>query len=527
MSNTAALNRRTLRNYLLLCGAGAHLLLVAGLLGVALLFPDHSLGQVLKKAQQRLSGNHPTIAGVIGGTLAVTGLGAQREIEHQQLPAFPGPSAWPGQGPRRAGFDWIGYDQHGVPQQAAAGRSINRSDHRIVDVGDTQALLAALKKARPGDVITLSPGTYRIAKRRLGLGAGGLPGKPIYVTAAQFGDVEIQLDSLEGFFVDQPYWVFENLKIRGVCSSDSRCEHAFHVVGRAIGTTLRNNEITDFNAALKVNGLFGGKTPRFPDFGLVHNNAIYNTRARRTANPVSLLNINAANGWVVSANFIADFAKATGNRVSYGAYMKSNSRDGVFERNLVVCHWRVPPAGDTRVGLSFGGGGSDPRFCRDGSNRVEHSAGMIRNNIVARCPDVGIYLNKSAHTQVQHNLLSATRGIDVRFASSSASIHNNVMDGRIRDRDGGLHNADNNLVADQCGWLDRLLGDCGTGDWYEAPLGGGFRVVGIDSLLGRGNTDPRGEPDFCGNPRAAPSDIGPIQYGAGPLCLPDIRSAVQ
>ena len=124
---------------------------------------------------------------------------------------------------------------------------------------------------------------------------------------------------------------------------------------------IRNNEMIDFNAPLKVNGLFRGETDRFPDHGLVHNNTVHNIRVRETSNPVSLLNLNAGDGWVVSPNFIADFAKGGGNRVSYAAFMKSNSRNGVFERNLVVCHWRLQPQGGVRIGLSFGAAAREQR----------------------------------------------------------------------------------------------------------------------------------------------------------------------
>ena len=62
-------------------------------------------------------------------------------------------------------------------------------------------------------------------------------------------------------------------------------------------------------------------------------------------------------------NFIHDFRKASGDEVSYAAFLKGNSREGLFEGNVVSC---VHSAGDTggyRVGLSFGGGGRAPIRC--------------------------------------------------------------------------------------------------------------------------------------------------------------------
>ena len=437
------------------------------------------------------------------------------------LPSFPGPDAWPAQATRAEGFRRLRFDERGVPLQSSPGPFRPGVADRVIRVTDARSLQRALKAAEAGDVITLEAGVYRFGQRRISLGSGGTPAAPIVVRAERLGDAVLELDTLEGFFVDSPYWLFENLEIRGSCSNDSRCEHAFHVVGEAHGTTLRNNRLIDFNAPLKVNGSFGGGRPRFPDYGLVHNNAVFNTRIRNTGNPVTLLNINAGNGWVVSANFIADFAKGRSDRVSYAAFMKSNSEGGIFERNLVVCHWKLPLDEGVRVGLSFGGGGSSASISRGGSNVVEHSGGIMRHNVIARCPrDVGIYLNRAAGTRIRNNLLVGTRGIDVRFGTSWAFIADNVLDGRIFARDGGSFRATNNLVEESCGWIDRVRGRCGSDYWYAAPLRGDLRLVALETFLGmRRSAEPTGL-DFCGRPRPERADIGPLQYGSSALCLP-------
>lgn len=54
---------------------------------------------------------------------------------------------------------------------------------------------------------------------------------------------------------------------------------------------------------------------------------------------------------VVEANRISDFEKGGGDTISYAAFLKGNSKDGVFERNLVVCSEHF--SGGVRVGLSF------------------------------------------------------------------------------------------------------------------------------------------------------------------------------
>ena len=94
--------------------------------------------------------------------------------------------------------------------------------------------------------------------------------------------------------------------------------------------------------------------------------------------------------------------------------------DGLFERNLVMCTRNF--SGGTRIGLSLGGGGTAPQFCEDGSCNTEHQNGILRNNLIVNCSDVGIYLNRAQDTLVDHNTLYATAGIDVRFPTSSATL---------------------------------------------------------------------------------------------------------
>src|SRR3546814_13918963 len=84
--------------------------------------------------------------------------------------------------------------------------------------------------------------------------------------------------------------VFENLVIEGACEHDSRCEHAFHVVGSATNTIIRNNRVIDFNSAVKANDLAG----QYPDEGLISHNVFLNRHPRNTRNPVSVIDIVSA-----------------------------------------------------------------------------------------------------------------------------------------------------------------------------------------------------------------------------------------
>ena len=255
----------------------------------------------------------------------------------------------------------------------------------------------------------------------------------------------IRFDAVEGFKVSARHWVFEDLDIQGVCADHSDCEHAFHVFGDADFLRIRRSRVRDFNAQIKSN-----RDPLalvFPDDVVIEGNEFADTVPRQTGNPVTKIDVVGGRRWIVRANFIHDFEKVESDHVSYAAFLKGNSRDGLFERNLVICE--RDHSGGVRLGLSLGGGGSSPgSICEDGTCTPEHQHGTLRNNVVVNCPqDVGIYLNAAADTRIYDNTLIATTGIDVRFAASTADIRNNLVSGQIRNRDGGSSTQSANLTG--------------------------------------------------------------------------------
>jgi hypothetical protein len=72
----------------------------------------------------------------------------------------------------------------------------------------------------------------------------------------------------------------------------------------------------------------------------------------------------------------------------------------------------------------------------------------MRNNIILHCPnDVGIYLNKAKDSLLENNIVYNTVGVDVRYSQSSALLVNNVISGRVNNREGGQHQLDSNLIV--------------------------------------------------------------------------------
>ena len=324
-------------------------------------------------------------------------------------------------------------------QQEATASSITGVQH-VVPVTTTEQLVQALGQSRPGDVITLEPGTYPVGDIALAANRPGTAQAQITVRAVRPGTALIEVRGTEGFVISAPHWTLENLSIRGACEQHSDCEHAIHVVGGATQFVARNNTLTDFNAHIKING----QGERFPDRGMIEANTISNTVARRTSNPVTTIDLVAASGWTVRSNFIFDFAKAEGDRVSYGAFAKGGGSDNRFERNIVMCERRDRASAGWRIGLSLGGGGTAKEFCRDKTCLTEQDGAVIDSNLIVGCSDDGIYVNRSALSRIVHNTLLDTAGISVRFPQSSADVIANLVDGTIRARDDGLIHASGN-----------------------------------------------------------------------------------
>jgi len=426
--------------------------------------------------EKRTSGHNPAIEGT-GRRVAAMLTALDRTAGAAPLPALPlsaGAQAQP------AGKD-------------AAGTTVTTPDD----------LRAALRTASPGDVITLAPGTYRFQGKGIDVPRAGRDDAPIVVRAARPGTVHIELDTLEGFVVSAPYWRFENLDIRGVCPADDNCEHAFHVVGAGHHFASVNNTIRDFNAHIKINGLGN----RYPDDGLIEHTTLTATHVRRTANPVTPVDLVTASGWTLRANLISDFVKADGNQVSYGAFAKGGGRNNVFERNIVWCEQALRGLPGQRVGLSLGGGGTGQTSCRDGRCITEQEGSVLRANLVVGCSDAGIYLNGAAASKVVDNTLVDTTGIDVRYPTSSAIVDGNLVDGPVRARDGAIVHLGENRATPL--WRS-YLGSHPVRGLFRAPDMGDFSWREGAPLRAEADMEsrPADASDLCGQRRGAPAVIG-------------------
>lgn len=328
---------------------------------------------------------------------------------------------------------------------ASPARSGPAATGRMRIVGNLAELQQAVTTAQPGDVIQLLPGDYRQSGFRIGLNRPGTAQAPITLRAARLGDTVIHSDVIELFKIFAPYWQFENLVFRG---DSDWCDHAIHIVAGAAHLLIRNNRFEDFHAALKINAESGLD----PDDGVIEGNTFTNDKPRNTTSPITPIDLDAASFWDIRDNIITDFVRAGPGAPTYGGYAKGAGEHNVFERNLVICNWKLHGYPGAQVGLSLGGGGTGPQFMRDGGRSgIEQFHGVIRDNLIVSCGDVGIYLNRAAGSVIDHNTLLDTSGIEVRFPQSSVRITANMIDGIITERDGGTAESQDNRVSNLLG----------------------------------------------------------------------------
>ncbi|GEM_PF-449443 len=387
---------------------------------------------------------------------------------------------------------------------AAVERSGPTPPGRVRPVASIADLGAAVAAAQPGDVITLLPGRYLQRGRNIQVSRAGTANAPIVVRAARLGDAIIELDDSVAFKVSAPFWRFENLVVRGRSPESGHTEHAFHIVGGATNVAIVNSRLEDMNAQIKINGEGG----RFPDNGVIRGNSLTNSKPRPTQAPITPIDLVAGSGWIISDNFIADFVRGETGHATYGAFIKGAGDKNVMERNVVICEWKLrDPPGQLgqRVGLSVGGGGTGDFLRRDeGRSGFEQIGGILRDNLIAFCSDVGIYVNRGSRTVIEHNTLLDTAGIDVRFAESSADVTDNVIDGVLRGRDGGLVRP----VGNQSGMLLGLfIGSHPVRGYFQDPSGLDLRwrerPPAVDSGAGRR--------DLCGTVRPQRSMPGAFE----------------
>lgn len=447
-----------------------------------------------------------------------------------------------------------------APLMIYASPAITSSSTRIVS--DVESLTNALKRAKPGQIIELLPGTYRIPKR-VSLRAKGTLDAPIILRSAIPAAAVLRSSIVTLFKVFGSHWQFHGIDFQGIGSAN----HALHIVGEATHVVVDGNRFQNFHAAIKING--EGSPRRFPDHGRIIRNVFINDGPRKTRWPVVAIDIVGGDDWLISENFIADIAQGERGRHGSPGFVKAGASDSVFDRNFVICEWRH--RGGPRIGLSLGDGGSSPAAfdrrqlgdCK--KNCPETINGRMTNNIIINCPhEPGIYLNRAVGGIVANNTIFNAFGIQARFPQTRITIADNLLTGTVWARDGANVTEHNNISTgyfDEAAYIpslkehltyrisdyDRLYPNWISKNmvrttqgvirsvanwtsktiigqrhspfkqWFYAPEAGDMSLADTSNppFVAAGSTPPLVPHDFCGTPRVGQADIGAIQYSNG------------
>lgn len=484
------------KNYLLLTGVITHLIFcVALFFGInAFLHSGPTLSKASTNVGDKILQYYPSISPV--GS-ALISLGDHLRVEDYFGHDF-NLHNWPTVGPKKG----ISY-YHLVPKSLLSN---------TIFVDSVTELTKAIRNAAPGQVIVVRDGDYDLVGKRI-LISEQIPslGQPIYLVSENIGEVNITLDTREGFYINKPHWHVIGFNFTGVCKLQSSCDHAFHVVGEGSEFYAAHNEFWDFNAAIKVNQLKG----KYPDNGRLEYNYFSFTEPRQVRNSVTPINLDHGNNWRTSYNIIRDFAKIGGNRISYGLFFKGGVVGGEISNNLIVCNTKKEEPKSALVGMSIGGGGMSTSNRR---NNVDFEAKgvLVKNNIVMHCNDVALYVNKGKDSVIHNNTFYNTNGLDLRYQETSGQVFNNVLNGKIRLRDGGKGDVVDNFLVE----VDYWSGENKMQALYQAPERGDFTLTNLDMLLQENSSllslspDRSSSVDFCGHEMPKIRIAGAVQVNS-------------
>lgn len=309
-----------------------------------------------------------------------------------------------------------------------------RAGARTVRVDSFTQLFAACQQAEPGDEIILAPGSYRITgKSRIGI--EGRPG-PVTVRGATGKAADVVIEgpgqddsSVETAFelTDSPNWTFRDLTTRNTFY------HGFKFNGASEKCVLRGIAMRDHGES----GVKGTSNPAkgvHPDDLLVEDCDIGFTRETGgTRGVVEGVDGVAVKGWIIRNCRFTNIQR--GGQPAYGVFTKGNSLETIIEGNRFE---------NCFIGASFGGGGTDERYFRDGDISCEHRWGAIRNNVFIRCTDAAIYINKGNACEITGNkIIGCGMNIQLRYPLSTGHVRDNLVKGPssepvVRSRDGGV-----------------------------------------------------------------------------------------
>ena len=183
-------------------------------------FGSRTPGELIRHAKLRLQG-HDKLEWLMLGPLNQLQRQYERAVLGIKFPTL-------GKGQQNRPLSRVRYSSSGQPKDELVERKAATalSSQETPNVATAEELAKAVATAKAGQVIQVAPGRYGI-NQTLVTKFSGTKDQPITLRASQPGQVTLEFSTVEGITVSQPFWVFENLVIRGICPSSKTVSMLF------------------------------------------------------------------------------------------------------------------------------------------------------------------------------------------------------------------------------------------------------------------------------------------------------------
>ncbi len=320
--------------------------------------------------------------------------------------------------------------------------SYNKSDfnNREIVVTNVSELMATVYSTKEGNVtVLIKDGEYKLTDR-LWLTGSNITYKSL---SGNRDSVIIKGAGMNGNIG----WIFS------VAGSDFTVQdlslgevkyHGVQVHGELNADNINIVNVRFFNINQQmIKGSYNkSNTPQnHSDNGLIENCLFEYTSGIANQYYCGGVDIHHGENWVIRDNEFKNI-KSPSSQLSEGAiHFWNDSKNITVERNKIM---------NCDRGIMFG------------FDNSPHNGGLIINNMIHTTRDTGIYLATSSDVKVYNITIyldsNYKNAIEYRFSSLSKNfIKNNLTNGLILKRDGGLAEVDNNITNSDLSWFANVM----------------------------------------------------------------------
>jgi hypothetical protein len=429
--------------------------------------------------------------------------------------------------------DWV------VPNENLPWNSSNgpAASGNVVNVSDANGLYNAIVNASAGDRIRLADGTYTMPTK-IQATANGTDMSRIFVEAVNPGNAVIEFCPSSSasagktlLEVSGDYWVFDGLHITGKqsgCANGGLAKtHAFLILGTADNVIIRNSSIYNWQMHISTKVGYEGVDPKWPQELQIYDNRIYNEYNVFGDGPFAGINVVGGVKAKIRGNLIYDMVTDYYGAQFPAINVDQNARYGVYESNIISCRHNLGGNFEPK-GIRAGQTNDNAATCENGTDCTTYG-NLYRNNILMNCgsgflASEGLGILNQANSVYGHNIFLWSNRAYLGFQQNQMNT-DGIQNSMIHNLTTGLWEgaANTNLI---------FSGGSPTNvqsDMWNDPGNGDFSL-GINGALIRnqGSVSSYIPHDFCGNPRDATTDLGPVDYdhAGAAACLAEISSKI-